>query len=90
MEIKKATISRSSVESEYMAMTSTVCEIMQLYFLNDLQIQQDGKTTIYTDNNAAIHIATTLVFHERIEHIEIDCHLVTEHLKVGLFMLQHV
>jgi hypothetical protein len=47
-------------------------------------------TPLYGDNISAIQIAANLVYHERIKHIEVDCHYIREAFTQGVITLPHV
>ena len=52
------------------------CELMWIRtLLKELKFVVKVPMTMHCDNQAAIHIASNLVFHERIKHIEADCHI---------------
>ncbi|PNY15324.1 pectin acetylesterase [Trifolium pratense] len=85
---KQATISRSSSEAEYRALSSATCELQWLlYLLNDLKIRCIRPPVLYCDNESTIHIASNSVFHERTKHLDIDCHLVREKVLKGVLKL---
>ncbi|MCH89331.1 hypothetical protein A2U01_0010226, partial [Trifolium medium] len=85
---KQTTVSRSSSEAEYRALSSATCELIWLTFLmNDLKIQCSKLLVIYCDSQSAMHIASNPVFHERTKHLEIDCHMVREKIQQGLLRL---
>ena len=79
---KQSIVSHSSAEAEYHAMTSTTKEIVWLrWLLADMRVSLSHPTPMYCDNQSSIQIAYNSVFHERIKHIEIDCHFTRHHLK---------
>ncbi|KAK2375797.1 putative mitochondrial protein [Trifolium repens] len=85
---KQATVSRSSSEAEYKALSSAICELQWLlYLLADLRVTLARTPTLYCDNQSALHIASNPVFHERTKHLDIDCHLVREKVLKGVLKL---
>ena len=61
---KQTTISRSSAETEYRALTFLASEVTWIYFLLlDFAITP-SPTLVFCDNQVAIYIATNPSFHE--------------------------
>ena len=72
-------------------MTQSVCEIMWLHqLLMEVGIKTMVPAKLWCDNQAALHIASNLVFYERTKHIEIDCHFVHEKIQLGLISIGYV
>ena len=88
---KEGVVSRSSVESEYRAMTQSVCEIIWLHqLLMEVSIKTVVPAKLWCDNQAALYSASNPVFHERTKHIEIDCHFVHEKIQLSLISTGYV
>ena len=54
--------------------------------MDDFGISIESPITVHCDNQAAIHIASNYVFHERKKHIEVDCHKVREAIEKGTIL----
>ena len=73
----KKTVSLSSAEAKYRAMTGACCELTWLrYLLKYLGVLHPEPALLYCENKAALHIAANPIFHEWTRHIEMDCHYI--------------
>lgn len=88
---KQQVVSRSSAEAEYRSMALTLCEVKWIMeLMRSLGIRQQAPTSLYCDNQAAVHIAANHVFHERTKHIEVDCHFIRDAILAGLIVTRYV
>ncbi|GAA0162804.1 hypothetical protein LIER_18821 [Lithospermum erythrorhizon] len=72
-------------------MAVVACELKWLSFLfQDFQISLSMPIPLRCDNKSAVHIGENPIFQERTKHIELDCHLVRDHYKIGFSLPVHV
>ncbi|XP_070667334.1 uncharacterized mitochondrial protein AtMg00810-like [Malus domestica] len=88
---KQNTVSRSSTEAEYRALSSTAAEIDWItQLLQFMQIEVSGPTTLFCDNLSTIALAYNPVMHHRTKHIEVDVHFIRERVAKKLLQVQFV
>ena len=81
----------STAEVEYRAMAHASAEVVWLHLLlADMGISITSSIPLYCDNQSAIQIAHSSVFHEQTKYIEIDCHFFQQHLQSGTVVLSFV
>ena len=78
--IKQGTASKSSIESEYHALSSVASEVIWLQqLLKPLEVSID--TTMLLCDKSTIHLTSNPSHYERSKHIDIDCHFIHELVK---------
>jgi len=87
---KQPTVALSTMEAEYMALAKATCKAIWLRKLSsELGIPTNSPTTIFIDNQSAMHFAENPVFHGRSKHIDIRHHFVHERLASNEVILNH-
>ena len=81
---KQDVVARSNAKAEYRAMALATCELIWLrHLLHELRFVKDKQMKLMCDNQAALHIASNPVFHERTNNIEVDFHFIREKIASG-------
>lgn len=84
-------VAQSSAESEYIALSYAVKEVMWLKQLaRELNIGIDQQTVVFCDSKSAISLADEEAFRDRTKHIDIKFHYVRDMVKVGAITVQYV
>ena len=72
-------------------MAHTSCELMWIkHLLEELRFVVKMPMTMQCDNQAAIYIASNLVFYKRTKHIEVDCHITRKKVEDGVIATPYV
>lgn len=58
--------------------------------LTELGFSQHQPTPLHADNTSAIQIVANPVYHERMKHIEVDCHSIREAYDHQVITLLHI
>lgn len=58
-----------------------------MYLLSEFNIKPRLPIALYCDNKTAEHIAVNPLFHKRMKHLEIDCHIVRDQVEKSSFPL---
>lgn len=84
-------MSRSSAESEYMSMSTTVSELVWLVGLfKELEEDVELPIELYCDSKTVLQIEANPVYHERTNHSEIDYHFKREKIQQGMIRTFHI
>jgi hypothetical protein len=81
---KYASVSSSTAEAEYVGLYEGGREALWIrLLLQSLNLSHSGPTTVFCDNQAAINIAKSNVFADRIKHFRIHLHWIRERVTEG-------
>jgi hypothetical protein len=87
---KQSSVALSTAEAEYIAVGYASCEAIWLRkLLTGLFDLEIDATTILCDNQRCIKMTENLVFHDKLNHIEIRYHYIRDMVQRGAIKLQY-
>lgn len=88
---KQKTVAQSTTESEYIAASQAVKELVWLkLLLRDLSSETIDIPILGIDNQSAIKIIKNPEFHKRTKHIDVRYHFIREKFEKKMFLLKYV
>lgn len=87
---KQPTVSLSSTEAEYVALTEAICECKWIQkLLAELSIPCSGPVVIFEDNQSCIRVADDQKSRKRMKHLDIKYHFICEAITNGEIRLEY-
>ena len=72
-------------------MTTVTSEIVWLIALfKTFGVHHTQLAYLYCNIKAALYIAANPMYHERIKHVEVDCHFIREKIQAGVIKTFHI
>ena len=88
---KQSAIALSSAEVEYRVAILSSQEVLWLQqLLMEFGFPQEHPTTLWCDNQSAIHISRNPIEHQRTKHIEIHMHFIRQLIQDGVLSLEYM
>lgn len=88
---KQATVSLSSTEAEYCALSQVACDALWIIgILQDLGFIEFSCITLFEDNQSTIHLANNRENGKRTKHIDIKHHFIRDHIEKGNICVKYV
>ena len=88
---RQPTVSNSSTEAEYRALTYAAREITWIsLLLRDLGVSQYRPTQVFYDNLSAVYLSSNPALHNRSKHFDTDYHYIREQVALGLIETNHI
>jgi len=85
------TVSNSSCEAEYIALSEASREALWLcQFLREIHLLKQSPTILLCDNNGAKALSSDLTHHSRSKHIDVHHHFICECVEDGSLTIWHV
>ncbi|MBA3284506.1 MAG: hypothetical protein H0U27_05530 [Nitrosopumilus sp.] len=87
---KQPIVSLSSMEAEYIALTSAAKEAMWLQKLNQEIEDSTEAILIYEDNQATIKTASEEIYNDRSKHIDVRYHFIRENIRNNQIKVEYL
>jgi hypothetical protein len=88
---KQAIVALSSMEAEYIAAGETVKDLAWIQqLMNELGLEQEDPTTLYTDSQSAIDLTDKSNTGGRSRHIDLRYHYIRQQVQNGKIQMEHM